>query len=116
MKLATEFKLMVDKNPSTPILSNPKVRDIVYMGAGAQMQQMGKQMRGNSEVYVGIYLIVGILIGGSNIMAACFYWQMIRMRYTICPDLKAAFAKTHSDILMYMDYPVVPESIRNMYF
>jgi hypothetical protein len=77
---------------------------------------MGKQMRGNSEVYVGIYAIIGIVIGGSSFMSAAFYWQMLRMRYMICPDLKAAFAKTHGDICMYLDYPIVPEGVRNMYY
>jgi hypothetical protein len=73
-------------------------------------------MRGNSEVYVGIYAIIGILIGGSNIMSALFYWQMIRMRYMICPDLKAAFSKVNNDICMFLDYPVVPGGLRSAYY
>ena len=86
------------------------------MGAGPQIQQMGKQMRGNSEVYVGIYAIIGIVIGGSSFMSCMFYWQMLRMRYMICPDLKAAFSKTHGDICMYLDYPIVPAGVRDMYY
>lgn len=97
-------------------MSNPTIKNYIYLGAGAQIQQMGKQMRGNSEVYVGIYMVVGILIGGSNIMAALFYWQMVRMRYMICPDLKAAFAKTHNDIQMYINYPMVPAGVRSIYY
>ena len=73
-------------------------------------------MRGNSEVYVGIYAIIGIVIGGSSFMSAMFYWQMLRMRYMICPDLKSAFGRTHDSICGYMDHPMVPEGVRSMYY
>ena len=55
-------------------------------------------MKGNLEVYVGIYMIVGILIGGSSFMAAMFYWQMMRMRYMISPNIQKAFSKINYDI------------------
>jgi len=38
-------------------------------------------MRHDMEVYMGVYLTLGILIGISSILTTLLYWQIMRMRY-----------------------------------
>lgn len=42
-------------------------------------------MRHDLEVYMGVYLTLGILLGASSILTVLIYWQMIRMRYLMSP-------------------------------
>ena len=42
-------------------------------------------LRHDLEVYMGVYLTLGILLGVSSIMTALLYWQIMRMRYIMSP-------------------------------
>jgi hypothetical protein len=45
------------------------------------------------EIYVGIYLVLGIFIGGSTLMSAIMYWQMVRLRYMVSVPTQLAFQR-----------------------
>mmetsp|Transcript_17783 Transcript_17783/g.30123 ORF Transcript_17783/g.30123 Transcript_17783/m.30123 type:complete len:175 (+) Transcript_17783:392-916(+) len=81
LALAIEFKRMLDANPSTPVLSSQMVKEWVIKGSQPALQDQGRQMKADLEIYAGIYLIVGIFIGGSTLMNALMFWQMMRLRY-----------------------------------
>ena len=38
-------------------------------------------LRHDLEVYMGVYLTFGILLGVSSILTTVLYWQIMRMRY-----------------------------------
>ena len=41
-------------------------------------------MKHDCEVYLGLYVTFGILVGVSSIITALLYWQIMRMRYMLC--------------------------------
>ena len=56
-------------------------------------------IKGDIEVYAGFYLIASIFIGGgSSLIGAMFYWQMMRMRYMMSPAIQASFGKVDNSI------------------
>ena len=91
--LCVDFKRMLDKNPNTSVISHPAISQYIYQGCSHEMQDYARLVKADLEVYCGFFLIVGIFLGASNMMAAIFYWQMMRMRYMISPSIQAAFAK-----------------------
>jgi len=91
LALCWEGKRILDRNPTTMILSNATVKTYVLKGASPQLQEQGRMIRANVEVYVGFYMVAGILIGMSSLVSAIMYWQMLRMRYMMNPVLQAAF-------------------------
>lgn len=72
--LAVDFKRRLDENPNTPLLSTPMVKDYILRGATHQMQDHARIVKSDIEVYAGFYLVVGLIVGGSNIMSIVFYW------------------------------------------
>lgn len=38
------------------------------------MQDYARLVKADLEVYAGFFLVIGIFVGASNIMAAIFYW------------------------------------------
>ena len=42
-------------------------------------------MRHDLEVYMGVYLTLGIVVGMSSIMTTLLYWQIMKMRYMMSP-------------------------------
>ena len=50
-------------------------------------------MRHDIEVYMGVYVTLGIIIGGSSIVQALLYWQIMRMRYLMSPACQQAFQR-----------------------
>lgn len=50
-------------------------------------------MKHDMEVYVGIYITLGIFLGMSSIVTILIYWQMMRMRYLMSPACQQAYAR-----------------------
>ena len=50
-------------------------------------------LRHDLEVYMGLYLTLGILVGISSILTTLLYWQIMRMRYLMSPATQEAFAR-----------------------
>ena len=69
-----EFKKILDVNPNTPGLSIGAVKDNIMRGSGIDIQDAGRVLKHDIEIYVGIYLVVGIFIGASNMIGAFSYW------------------------------------------
>ena len=116
LTLSTEGKKMLDKNPQTPLLSNPKVKEYVLKGASAEIQIQGKNLKSDWEAYVGFYLVFSILVGMSSFIGAIFYWQMMRMRYMFQPELQASFTRIDTTIQSYLHHPYVPAIVGTVYF
>lgn len=50
-------------------------------------------MRHDMEVYMGVYLTLGILVGISSILSTLLYWQIMRMRFLMSPPIQQAFSR-----------------------
>ena len=81
LALAVEFKKILDKKPNTPILSISQVKTWVVKGSATEIQDYGRCLKADMEIYVGFYLIVMIFFGQSSLMFVFMFWQMMRMRY-----------------------------------
>lgn len=96
--LAVEFKRMLDTNPNTPILNVASVKEWVVKGASVAIQDEGRRLKGDAEVYVGFYLIIALFIGCSNIMSVFAYWQMMRVRYMVSVQTQMAFTRLDQNL------------------
>mmetsp|Transcript_9289 Transcript_9289/g.11353 ORF Transcript_9289/g.11353 Transcript_9289/m.11353 type:complete len:125 (+) Transcript_9289:511-885(+) len=50
-------------------------------------------LRHDIEVYMGVYLTLGIPLGVSSIVTTLLYWQIMRMRYLMSPAVQQAFTR-----------------------
>jgi len=50
-------------------------------------------MKHDMEVYMGLYLTIGIVFGLSSILTTLLYWQIMRMRYLMSPAIQQAFTR-----------------------
>jgi hypothetical protein len=113
--LTVDLKRQLDSNPNTPIISMAAIKGYILKGCTHEMQDHARIIKADLEVYVGIFLVIGILFGASNIMAAMFFWQMMRMRYMISPAIQSSFAKIDHQLQMYLNHPYCPAMVRNVY-
>ena len=74
LALSTEFKRILDKKPNTPILSSEFVKSWVVKGSAPAVQDYGRCIKADTEIYVGIYIIALIFIGGSNMLNVFMFW------------------------------------------
>lgn len=85
--LAAEFQKKLRANPSLPVLSMATIKNWIDKGAGHEMQNYGRQIKADMEVYCGFYLIGMIFLGGANFLGVVMFWQMQRMRYMVSVPL-----------------------------
>lgn len=96
--LCIEFKKMLDANPSTPLLSNGMISGYIIKGASTEIQDMGRIMKYDSEIYVGLYLTFAVFFGGSTMISMFSFWQMTRMRYMVSPQSQLAFQRLDQNL------------------
>ena len=73
-------------------------------------------IKSDIEVYAGFYLVVTFFIGGNSLLAIFFYWQMMRMRYMMNPNLQGSFGKLDVLFQEYLNHPYCPGILRTVYF
>jgi hypothetical protein len=73
------------------------------------------ELKADLEVYIGIYLIAVWFIGWSSLLSIMMYWQIMRLRYMINTQSKAAFARVHAKINLTLAKPFIPGIVRNLY-
>lgn len=74
LTLSIDLKKELDKNPSFPLVSQPMVKGYILKGAAQQMQDYGRMVRSDIEVYAGFYLVGTIFLGQNSLIGAMFYW------------------------------------------
>ena len=70
-------------------------------------------MKADTEVYLGIYLIVVWFIGWSNIITIFIFWQLLRIRYMINVNSQAAFRRVDQKIMGYIE--TAPGFVKTVY-
>ena len=91
--LSVEFKRILDKKPNTPILSTATVKQWVMKGSDHVIQDYGRCVKADTEIYVGFYLVVMVFVGSSSIVSVFLFWQMMRMRYMMNQSTQMAFQR-----------------------
>jgi len=61
------------------------------------------------EIYVGIYLLIAIFFGMSNILKTAAYWHMLRVRYMMTPALQDAFTRINLTIMSVLNHDKCPD-------
>lgn len=64
-----------------------------YLQKGVDKKSEFLSMKADLELYIGIYLIVGVFLGWSSLIAVFVYWQFIRIKYVLNQYTQIAFAK-----------------------
>ena len=91
--LSVEFKKILTENPGFPVLSIGMVKDWIEKGSNQAMQEYGRFVRADLEIYVGFFLTGLIFFGQSNFVNVFLYWQMMRMRYMMNMQCQMAFQR-----------------------
>ena len=69
------------------------------------------------EVYLGIYMIVMIPLGGSNLMAVLLHWQIQRVRYMVNYQVQAAWTRMDNNIKnSVLSSSKCPGFVRTVYY
>jgi len=72
-------------------------------------------LRADLEIYVGIYLLVGIFIGFSSLISVFFYSQFIRLKYMLNYTTKQAFERFRVMIDGSVNSPNMPGLIKTVW-
>lgn len=72
-------------------------------------------LRSDIEVYIGFYLIVTWFLGWSNIISIIVYWQLLRIKYIINYNTKAAFTRIDEKISAFVNTPSCPRIVGMAY-
>ena len=55
-------------------------------------------LRGDIEIYVGLYLLIGWFFSLSILLQILLYWQVLRIRYMLNDEIKAAFGRFDGNV------------------
>ena len=55
-------------------------------------------MRGQSEIGIGFFLIIGVFVGTNFFLLPIFYWQYLRFKYIVNQDCSNSFAKLNMQV------------------
>jgi len=62
-------------------------------GSDHAIQDYGRCVKADTEIYVGFYLVVMIFVGNSSMVSVFLFWQMMRMRYMMNQSTQMAFQR-----------------------
>ncbi|KAI9912988.1 hypothetical protein PsorP6_006771 [Peronosclerospora sorghi] len=73
------------------------------------------QVAANIDVAIGIALILEMLLPSRNFLLLVLFWQVLRVRYMISPQLREAFRLLHASISTVVNHPRCPAIFRFVY-
>lgn len=106
LEIAPLFNDLLRSKPNLPIVSSPFFKETLQKGVTQRAQFV--EMKADMEVYIGIYLIAVWFLGWSSLLTIMMYWQIMRLRYMINAQTKAAFARVNVKINMALAKPFIP--------
>lgn len=68
------------------------------------------ELRSNSELMLGVIMIIGIFFGVNGFFLPIFYWQFLRFKYIFNTDSKISFGKLNSGVNTIK--PKLPRPVR----
>lgn len=73
------------------------------------------QLSANSELSLGMILLVQLLLPSRNFFVCLLYWQFLRLRYMLSNEIKVAFSLLNTRIMRLISHPSCPAVVRTVY-
>ncbi|KAG2764441.1 hypothetical protein JG687_00004710 [Phytophthora cactorum] len=97
------------------IISDPSFSAMATRAKWAKLYTRMPQVAANIDVAIGVALILELLTPSRNFLLLVLYWQVLRVRYMISPQLQEAFRTLHATILTLVHHPRCPAVIAAVY-
>ncbi|ETK83281.1 hypothetical protein F441_11733 [Phytophthora nicotianae CJ01A1] len=97
------------------IISDPSFPALATRAKWAKLYTRMPQVAANIDVAIGVALILEMLTPSRNFLLLVLYWQVLRVRYMISPQLQEAFRSLHAMILTVVHHPRCPAMIAAVY-
>ncbi|RLN62231.1 hypothetical protein BBP00_00004912 [Phytophthora kernoviae] len=97
------------------IISDPSWPALATKAKWAKLYTRMPQVAANIEVVIGVALILELLTPSRNFLLLMLYWQVLRVRYMISPQLQEAFRILHMTILTVVNHPRCPAVLASVY-
>jgi hypothetical protein len=97
------------------IISDPGFAALPTRAKWAKLYTRMPQVAANIDVAIGVALILELLTPARNFLLLVLYWQVLRVRYMISPQLQEAFRSLHATILTVVNHPRCPALIGAAY-
>ena len=72
-------------------------------------------MKHDLEVFEGVYLTIGLLVGVSGIVSTLMYWQIMRMRYLMSPACQEAYTRFDASVSEMLGRSWCPAFVGSIY-
>ncbi|EQC25058.1 hypothetical protein SDRG_17053 [Saprolegnia diclina VS20] len=111
---ATCFALL---DPIMPYYLGPQTawHTLNNHGKWAALYHRTPQVVANLDVGIGLCLILELLTPARNFMLLLIYWQLLRIRYMISPQLKNAFSQLDTTLSALVLHPRAPTLLATGY-
>jgi hypothetical protein len=113
LEVSPLFKEILDRNPSAPLISASFLKPHILNGVALRAQY--QELEADTEVYLGIYLIAVFFIGWSSFLTIIMFWQIMRVRYMMSANSKAAFRRIDKKITGLTSHPRCPSIVGTLY-
>ncbi|KAE9030477.1 hypothetical protein PR003_g10113 [Phytophthora rubi] len=97
------------------IISDPSFPALTTRAKWAKLYTRMPQVAANIDVAIGVALILEMLTPARNFLLLVLYWQVLRVRYMISPQLQEAFRALHTTILTVVHHPRCPAMVGAAY-
>lgn len=97
------------------VISDPTWPSLSSQSKWAKLYHRIPQVAANIEVGIGIALIMELLTPARNFLLVVLYWQLLRVRYMISPQLQESFRLLNASILSLVHHPRCPAIVRTGY-
>ncbi|POM60779.1 Transmembrane protein [Phytophthora palmivora] len=97
------------------IISEPSFPTLATRAKWAKLYTRTPQVAANIDVAIGVALILEMLTPSRNFLLLVLYWQVLRVRYMISPQLQEAFRSLHTTILTLVNHPRCPAVVGTVY-
>ncbi|UIZ24440.1 hypothetical protein KXD40_008631 [Peronospora effusa] len=90
------------------IITDPSFSTLTTRAKWAKLYTRMPQVAANVDVAIGIALLLEMLLPSRNFLLLVLYWQVLRIRYMVSPQLQEAFRSLHGTILTLVNHPRCP--------
>ncbi|DAZ97763.1 TPA: hypothetical protein N0F65_009043 [Lagenidium giganteum] len=97
------------------VLSDPGFPALPTQSKWAKLYHRMPQVAANVEVAIGLALVLELLTPARNFLLTMLFWQLLRVRYMISPQLQEAFRVLNVSILRLTTHPRCPHIVGTLY-
>ena len=90
------------------IITDPGFSTLTTRAKWTKLYTRMPQVAANIDVAIGIALLLEMLLPSRNFLLLVLYWQVLRIRYMISPQLQEAFRTLHGTVLTLVNHPRCP--------